>query len=574
MVVVDPHDHHLRPSWEPAVTSLSSPRFPLTTKILSLAGILGALFLALNTPAADAPEKKGAKLRGTVLDADTGKAVACRLYLQGADGTWWNVKSDDPDGVAVPYKKQRPAPATSVEIHTALTAHPFAVELPPGKYTLTIERGKEYHPLTEMVTVGDKPLDMQFKLRRWIDVAGRGWYSGDTHVHRTLEELPPVVLAEDLNVAFPLIYWVTEAFVSPLKGTRKAERDPGPRPVAVDATHVIYPRNTEYEIFTVNKKSHTLGAFFVLNQQTVLDEGVPPVKDLARRMHKEGALIEMDKHNWPWSMALVPILPVDLYELTNNHIWRTDFAFGDFGPPAPEYMKIERGDKGWTERGWIDFGFQNYYALLNCGFRLRPTAGTASGVHPVPLGFGRVYVYLPDGFKYDAWVRGLNEGRSFVTTGPMLFAQVNGEQPGHTFKNATAGEYHVTGSAESEQPLGRIEIIVNGEAAQTIKPENRKTKAGAYECPLDAKVKLDGSSWLAVRCFEDRPDKRPRFAHTAPFHVEIAGKPLRPRKAEVEFLIQRVEDQIKRSSDVLPKEALDEYREALRAYQDVAKNAR
>ena len=49
-----------------------------------------------------------------------------------------------------------------------------------------------------------------------------------------------------------------------------------------------------------------------------------------------------------------------------------------------------------------------------------PTGGTASGVHPVPLGFGRVYVHLPGGFSYKTWVSGLNQGRSFVTTGPML----------------------------------------------------------------------------------------------------------------------------------------------------------
>ena len=53
-------------------------------------------------------------------------------------------------------------------------------------------------------------------------------------------------------------------------------------------------------------------------------------------------------------------------------------------------MKVGQDDRGVSERGWIDFTFKNYYALLNCGFRLRPTAGTASGVHPVLLGFGRV----------------------------------------------------------------------------------------------------------------------------------------------------------------------------------------
>ena len=66
----------------------------------------------------------------------------------------------------------------------------------------------------------------------------------------------------------------------------------------------------------------------------------------------------------------------------------------------------------------IYYSIAGAYALLNCGFRLRPTAGTASGVHPVPLGFGRVYVHLPDGFDYAAWMKGLGAGRSFVTAAP------------------------------------------------------------------------------------------------------------------------------------------------------------
>jgi hypothetical protein len=65
-----------------------------------------------------------------------------------------------------------------------------------------------------------------------------------------------------------------------------------------------------------------------------------------------------------------------------------------------------------------------------------------------------------------------------------------------------------------------------------------------------------------------------RFAHSAPFHVEVAGKPLRPRRAEVEFLIRRVEEQVARSDEVLPKAAIEEYREALRAYQELARGAR
>src|SRR6516225_12269143 len=138
----------------------------------------------------------------------------------------------------------------------------------------------------------------------------------------------------------------------------------------------------------------------------------------------------------------------------------------------------------------------------------------------------------------------------------MLFAQINGQDPGHVSKQREAMQtYRVTGSAISALPLDRIEIITNGVVAQKLKPANHRTAVGAFESPLDAKIPIDRSSWIAVRCFEDRADKRVRFAHTGPCHVEVTGKPLRPRREEVEYLLKRVEDQITRSADELPKAA-------------------
>jgi hypothetical protein len=173
-------------------------------------------------------------------------------------------------------------------------------------------------------------------------------------------------------------------------------------------------------------------------------------------------------------------------------------------------------------------------------------------------------------------MKGLNAGRSFVTTGPMLLVQVESQFPGHQFQQPanTKEEYRVTGTVLSGRPLQRIEIIVNGEIAQTRKPKNQRTDKGAYESPLDALVSVDSSSWIAVRCFEDRADKRVRFAHSAPFHIEVAQAPLRPRKAEIDFLVKRVEDQLKRNQGVLPAASLAEYEEALRVYRKIAMTVR
>ncbi len=511
---------------------------------------------------------QAAPLRGEVVDAETGRPLACRLYLQGPDGAFHHVRSEG--GTAVPYRKERQK--GSVEVHTTLSAHPFAAELPPGEYALSIERGKEYLAESVRVTLGAGGAQAKLALRRFADADSRGWWSGETHVHRPLEELPTLVLAEDLNVAFPLSYWVTTAYDPPKKGRAVVAQDPEPRLIEVDPTHVVWPRNTEYEIFTVGGKSHTLGAFFVLGHKALLEKGVPPVRPSVDGARAEGALLELDKHNWPWSMMLVPVLGIDLFELANNHHWRTQFGFTQFGEREAEWMKVERDERGMTELGWTEFGFLNYYALLDCGFRLRPTAGSASGVHPVPLGFGRVYVRTGERFSYEAWMKGLNEGRSFVTTGPLLYAQADGQDPGHVFRGAR--EIRVSGTVESASPLGRLEIVVNGEVAERLKPANAAGAKGGYASPFEASVRIEGSSWIAVRCFEDRPDRRVRFAHTAPWHVEVEGRSLRPRREEVEYLVSRVEAELKRHAGVLPEPALEEYRDALKAYRSKLEGAR
>lgn len=511
-------------------------------------------------------------VRGTIIDAQTRKPLAARVYVRSPDGKWHFASSATKQGRAVEYRKDR---GGSVEMNTSVSADPFVLRLTPGKYTLGVERGKEYVPLEVPLEVGNAPQQVTLRLERWIDMASRGWYSGDTHVHQPLDVLPTLMQAEDLNVAFPLTSWVTVTGKTPSEGRRSEAVQNGQ--IHLDATHVIHPRNTEYEIFSVGAKRHTLGAVFVLNQKEPLELSVPTVAPVAAEARRQKALLDLDKHSWPWSLMIVPIMNVDLFELSNNHVWRTKFGFPQWTiEMKPQSLGIETTEAGWTEWGWIDFGFKTYYALLNCGYRMRPTAGTATGVHPVPLGFGRVYVHLPDGFSYDKWVAGLDAGRSFVTTGPVLFVQSNGRPPGHTFQleQGTETTCRVTGEADSRLPLDRIEILVNGEVWKRVKPANATTDRGSYRSKIDVSVPIDGTSWAAVRCFERHPEGRIRFAHSSPVWFDVPGRPLYPRKAEIRYLVRRMQEEIARNEGVLSKAAVDEYREALEGYQRLAKKAR
>lgn len=525
--------------------------------------------------------------------------VPCRLYIKGDDGKFYFAKSASPQGSAVVYDVKRTP--TSLEQHTTLSAHPFVAELPPGNYVLTAEHGKEHTIVEQTLTVperGDVP-EIKLTLARWVEMPKFNWYSGDTHVHRKLADLPNLVEAEDLHVALPLTYWVRAAYDSP--AGKPAEGDPQPKAIVVESRRdpnappirrVIWPINTEYELFTVNGKSHTEGAVFVLNHKTPLRPAAPPVVPVAQAAREQGALLDLDKHTWNWTPMIVPIMKVDLFELANNHVWRTEFLYRDWTfAVLPKDWEIDAETDGYTERGWIDWGFKTYYAFLNCGFRMRPTGGTASGVHPVPLGFGRVYVECPEGFSYESWLRGLNAGRSFVTTGPMLRVKFDDKPAGTVFEKAKPHAVRITGVAEGLRPLTKIEIIVNGEVTRTVAPQNTMAAdrdVSGRSTIIDEMIPIEHSSWIAVRCFESRdgtgltePTNRranPKgerflYAHTAPVHYEIDG-PVRPREREVKYFIARMEQEIARNRGVLAADEVAEYERALAIYREIAGRAK
>jgi len=562
---------------------------------------------------------------GDITDAATSKPVAARLYLRGdADGKWHFPKSVPPFGSAVRYEKRSGFNTNATEFHTTLSAHQWVAELPPGGYTAVVERGKEYLPLTNRFTVVGKPVELRLPLKRWVDMAARGWFSGDAHNPRAPAELESAMLAEDVNVALPMIDWTTVDTVPPALSDKNMKGSFGGRPVFVDPTHVWYPRNTEYEIFRSGGKQHTLGALLIVGHRERFDIPVFPLKRISERAHAEGGLIDLEKHNWNWSVPIVPVLKPDLFELANNHHWRVEFGVRNWAVPAPKWMRLaERGlgnGSGTdTELAWTHYGFETYYALLNCGFRLKPTAGTANGVHPVPLGFSRVYVHCEGGFSYEKWMKGLGEGRSFVTTGPMLMATVSTNFPksstftsgfvDRTLREPTNRTFKAAGPLELEvnwempsQALSLMELIVNGDVVGRTHYYPTLNRSGLFESkdfndvwrqliqpprpvrhvfdrhsrPPQPKTRgmMKGSGWVALRCFAVTPEGRLRFAHTAPWWVEIEGKPLRPRREQADWFVQRTEEEIARNTGVLSAEQLAEFHEALAAWKKIQATAR
>jgi hypothetical protein len=502
-----------------------------------------------------------------VLDAQTGAPLPARVYLQANSGEWHFLQAPE----AQTYSKINWINARSEEHHTCLLAGQGTAELPPGKYQLTVERGPEYLPATQHVEMTTAAAAVVVRLQRICHLPQRGWYSGETHIHRSIEELRTIALAEDLHVTFPLTFWETRAGEPALQGNKNIPGTPPDELIALDDTHVIWPRNTEYEIFTVGPRTHTLGALFLLNHRQIFSRGVPPWGPVMEQARAEGALFDLDKLDWPFAMTLPVLTPGGLYELSNNHLWRTEFAFRNWNSPAPAYLQPHFGGQQGNERDWLLYTLGMYYTLLNAGLDLVPTAGTAHGVHPVPAGFARVYVQLDGPFHYERWLQGLQQGRSFVTTGPLVLATLDQHSPSKEPIRYPASPATAQLQAEifSAAPVSFCEVIAQGLPVATYIGRSQPQPEGGYRMELNVPVPVTQSGWLALRVWEDRPGQRFRFAHTAPWFVQLPGSELRARPEERDYLVGRMQAEIARSQHVLTEEALAEYRQALDYYQQL-----
>ncbi|MDA1015510.1 MAG: hypothetical protein O3A00_13790, partial [Planctomycetota bacterium] len=104
----------------------------------------------------------------------------------------------------------------------------------------------------------------------------------------------------------------------------------------------------------------------------------------------------------------------------------------------------------------------------------------------------------------------------------------------------------------------------------TFRPKPSQVVANrAVQSAHQLRLKIDSTSWLVMRSVQEIPDGRVRFAHTAPWHIEVKGSQLQPRQEEVEYLITRVKTQLERNAEVLSPASLAEFEKALAIYEDM-----
>lgn len=448
------------------------------------ATVIRVVLLSFGLILVDSARPDQSELGLTVLD-EHGKLTGARLRLYDGQGKAQPVSAHESLIVAHPRFPEL----------GAIMRGQCRIQLPAGRSVLRIDRGTEYRQLDIEVdsTVSPKQ-ERTVRLQRWIDMAVRGWWSGDMHVHRAPADMEVLMMASDLHFAPAITRW-----------NERSNLDSWP-------AQKIYTSETRaYSIDNCEDERGWGAALFFGVKNPIklyharMDRDYPPPNATWEEARQRNAFIDLEKATWWSAPVIAAIIPPDSIGVAVNH-------FMEEGLMDSEAWGRPRDKSAYPgQLGFAHYIFDLYYKYLNSGRRLPASAGSANGVLRSPLGYNRSYVFLEGQFSFDRWLEGQRAGRNFVTNGPMLFLMVDGERPGAVLRDRPS--VLVKFEALSSTGLEKVELVVDGSAVKEFLPQQDRSRIAA-----SMRVAVRRGGWLAARCFE-KNRATVRFAHTSPIYI-------------------------------------------------------
>lgn len=477
--------------------------------------VLTALLMSVLSSSAPAfAARSEGVLQLSIVDAASGKTTPARVEILGADGKY-HVAEDallvggDCDTASINDRNYPLESALSrlgrevIDPYTGATQFysvgKSEIALPSGAATIRVLKGPEYEVAASQVTIpSGAVIDHKLELKRWVNMPARGWYSADDHLHiaRSVRELNPFVSkmmqAEDIHVANLVQMGKADFFaIAP-------QYAHGPEGHYREHDHILAAGQE-------NPRTHVLGHAITLGAREAIH--LPETYLIYRLFWQEG-------------VKQGGINGAAHYGITKG---------GQYGLSVvlPENLMhfIEV----------LSFNYSNYqtwYEILNLGFRVTPTAGTdyPCGDFRFP-GAERFYTKVDGDFSYENWLAGVQQGRTFVSTGPLLEFSINGAEIGGEILLDEARNVLIEGrvwfNPETDNLAG-LELIENGDIIRSFPRLEDKA-----EISFKFDHKVTETSWLALRGYSYRPSldillREHRHAsdvHSAPIYVTIGNAP-------------------------------------------------
>ena len=530
---------------------------------------------------------------------DCRPCVGVKLEVLDDDGTptTGQFTFRDARGRVYPARSRRLAP--DFFFHDQVyRRHGEVVLLPAGKYRATYTRGPEYVVAEREFEVpqSGSPTE-RFELKRWIDMAAAGWYSGDHHVHAagcahysaptqgvTPADMMRHIVGEDLNVGCVLTW-------GPCWYHQKENFDGRVHPLST-GRHLM-----RYDVEVSGFPSSHAGHVVLLRIKEDDYPGTTRIEEwpswdlpVLRWGQEQGGVVGFAHSGLGLKVdgKTLPSYEVPAFDGIGANEYIVDVTHG-----VCDFISAVDTPFVWELNIW--------YHALNCGFTTRISGETDFPcMYGERVGLGRGYVKLDrDGpLDFDQWVEGIRDGRSYCCDGltHLFDFEVNGLGVGEAGDGGRKSVLAVkrgdalkvkckatallaeTASASrmsrrdlgedwGEQPYWHIErariegtrqatveLVVNGVAV-----DKRLIEADGSVADLEFDYRPELSCWVALRVVP--------AAHTNPVFVEVDGAPIRASQRSARWCLAAVDRCWEsKSSQIRPGEL-----EAARAAYDHAR---
>ncbi|MEM8734978.1 MAG: CehA/McbA family metallohydrolase, partial [Planctomycetota bacterium] len=434
----------------------------------------------------------------------------------------------DSEGRIYPAQSKRLAPDFFFQRHI-YRGDKEKIALPPGEYTITCSRGPESIPETKTITVGTDPTSITYQVKRWVDPAKSGWWSGDHHIHAAgclhydnptqgvqPQDMIRHIMGEDLKVGCCLTWGPCFDYQKRFFSGEVAEQS-------------RYPYTLRYDVEVSGFGSHMSGHLNLLNlTQQIYPGGESkdhwPTLGLntLRWAKRQGAtcgpahssiglsrfvgrLSDTEGKDGPNDL---PNFNIPAFDGMGANEFVMDVTHEVPGPAGKPVRAVDFISTMNTERvaEW-----NMWYHVLNCGFRV-----AASGETDFPcmsgerVGIGRVYAKVDGELSFEKWVRSIGNGRSYVSDGfcHLLDFAAKTTTTNRTIEVGVAGSevrlsqpevvsFTVDASALlRDKDAVAAELIVNG---YPVAKQKFASDGGPQK--LQFTHRFETSSWAAIRVF-------------------------------------------------------------------------
>jgi hypothetical protein len=437
-------------------------------------------------------------IRGQVIDAETGEPLPARVVVRDSAG----------NAVRSHYQN---LPGSFTEEDGS-----FSIPLKPGRFTIETFHGIDYLSRLDTVTVkADSCVEARISLQPWVPLRKLGWVNGDGHAHlytdkpnneAMLAEVRQICLSQGVDFLCANQGWAgymdstwREGYGRWSDGKFLLSYGAEMPKTRTGHTWWLGLRSTcgyfNYAMDTIYENQYYQS--LTKTEWTFTDLPFPNVPDveLIARFKKAQDALAVIPHPCSWWMQERG----SISKYTSNVA--VSLAFGLLAGNVWDGLVIMGYDAD-------HYFYQNlWFHVLNQGYRIPAFAELDGGYgaeNRFPYGTFRTYFYTDGRLDIESVKDAVRRGRTFVTSGPVLFADVDGKyRIGDTVP--AGGERRVLkidayASGDREDFLSYVAVFRNGKLFRIW--DLRKEKPRHFQNGLILREKKN--AWVVVKAYGRR----------------------------------------------------------------------